>query len=148
MMELAKSFALLSETDRRNTVRKMLLAVTSRQHETNELLQGDTTSRKRSRNTYQDAYCTMRYCIRGKGVRRAVLSAIFQIHPRTVNRLGKMVVSSESFQLADGVAKTNCKEKLTVQSVVSLEFLKRYSELNAMLGPTGRDSADEDPIHW
>ncbi|PXF45442.1 hypothetical protein BWQ96_04740 [Gracilariopsis chorda] len=107
MMELAKSFALLSETDNINTVHAMLLAVTSRQDETNKLLRGDTTSRKRTRRTYEDAYCTTRYCVRGEAVCRTALSVILQIHPLTVNPLGKMLESSEHFQLADGGANAN-----------------------------------------
>ncbi|PXF49578.1 hypothetical protein BWQ96_00648 [Gracilariopsis chorda] len=128
-MELAKSFALLFETNRSNTVRVMLLAVTSRESETNELVRGDLTSQKRTRHTCADAYCTTRYCIRGKGVGRAAFFAIVQMHSRTCNRFGKMVASSERFQIDDGGAKAHGKGTLTVQSVVALAFLKRYGKM-------------------
>jgi len=151
MLELAKSFALLSETERSNAVRAILLvllAVASPTGDTNELLRCDSSSRKRTRRTHEEAYCTTKYCIRRKRVCRAGFAAVVQMHPRTVNRLGKSVTSSEGFHVADGAAKANRKGKLTVQSIVVLAFLKRYGELNAMSCPTGRGSTEDEPIHW
>lgn len=148
MLELAKSFALLSETERGNALRAILLAITAPTGDINDLFCGDTSSRKRSRRTYEEANCTTRYCIRGNRVCRAAFSAIVQMHPRTVNRIGKAVANSERFQLADGAAKANRKGKLTVQSIVALAFLKRYGELNGMSCPTGRGSTEDNPIYW
>ena len=148
MLELANSFALLSETDRGNALRAILPAVTAPTGENNDMLYGDNSSRKRSRRTFEDANCTTRYCIGGKRVCRAAFSAIVQMHPRTVNRIGKVFANDDKFHLADGGAKASRKGKLTVQSIVALVFLKRYGELNGMSCPTGRGSIEDNPIHW
>lgn len=147
-MELTKSFALLTETDRSKFVRSMLLSMTSPEGVTNELLGGHTASRKRTRRASEDAYCTTGYYIRGKPFCRAAFSTFVQMNSRTVNRLGKFVTSTESFHLAERASKPNNKGKLTVQSIVAIDFLKYYGELNSISCPTRRGSTEDESIHW
>lgn len=150
-LQLAESFAKMSETERVSFVRAILFALTAppdSAHDFVEWFPVSAQDRKRHRRSSNAAArSTTVYAIRGRRMCRSAFSAIVQLNARVINRHGA-TVSTMAPAIHTTGAGNNRKGSLSVQSRTVVLFLNRYSNLNALSCPTGRGSIDESPISW
>ncbi len=143
---LARSFAQMPENIRIDSVRCMLLSLTSPPNEQNTLMTYSGQKRKQKRRSSESKYCTTRYAMRGKAICKSQFLAITQISPSTLSRDCIDVCSNDEFSRYEMNRDLFHKGKLGVNSLCVKAFLRRYATLNGLMCPKGNCSSSDDAL--
>eukprot|EP00171_Calliarthron_tuberculosum_P000913 IDg913t1 len=140
--DLAFSFASLSEDIRIDTVRCMLLALTSPKGHKNSRIQVDTEAyqyrKEKRRRDGSDGYSATMYTLKGVRVCRDYFLSITQISGMTLSRHAVDVSSSPIFERYATNRDKSHYGKLSAQTVTVIAFLYRYKQLHGLMCPSGR----------
>lgn len=142
-LELARSFGRLTQDERIDKLRTILLCLTAPPGVTNELFPSSKRSRKRQRDEGIASSVTTRYCLKGKAMCMNGFLAVVQVSKPTLQRHSKEVGSSHSCAYYETFRKSSREGSTSVQTKVASAFLHRYSELYGMPCPSGRASSNE-----
>eukprot|EP00171_Calliarthron_tuberculosum_P023556 IDg23556t1 len=127
-MALAESLEAMGEDHRIDTVRCILLALTSPPSVTNSHFQVSQVARKRVRRFEDDsAYCIAQFVIRGQSLCREAFLAITQISSSALKQHENCVCTKPNFERYRTNRSESHRGKHGANRIAARSFLRRYA---------------------
>lgn len=121
----ATAFASMTEMERSNCVRRMLIVLTKPSEDMNDLHAHVCPDRKQARlDAKKRKHEQVTYTMKGQLFFREAFAGIVQMNPRTINRIATEIASSSTIQLLYADSKSNKNVAWPTQTLIAITCLQ------------------------